>query len=108
MPAVADDDEVFRAIADPQRRSILDQLARSGATPALQLGEGFAGSQPALSKHLRVLRSAGLVRVRREGRRQLYSLDPRPLVRVERWISLYRTFWSDRLDALARHLDRTS
>lgn len=103
--AVASD--VFRAIADPLRRSILDRLARDGATPALELGAGFAGSQPALSKHLRVLRTAGLVRVRREGRRQLYSLEPRPLAQVERWISLYRSFWVERLDALARHLDRT-
>lgn len=107
MPTAVADQAVFRAIADPLRRSILDRLARDGATAALQLGEGFAGSQPALSKHLRVLRTSGLVRVRREGRRQLYSLDPRPLQRVERWISLYRTFWSERLDALARHLDST-
>jgi DNA-binding transcriptional ArsR family regulator len=103
---IADRDQlVFKAIADPARRGILDDLARRGATPALELGRDFHGSQPALSKHLRVLRTAGLVRVRREGRRQLYSISPRPLAVVERWISLYRSFWEDRLDQLARHLD---
>ncbi|MCA8954561.1 MAG: helix-turn-helix transcriptional regulator [Planctomycetes bacterium] len=99
--------QVFRAIADPARRSILDRLAREGATAALELGAGFHGSQPALSKHLRVLREAGLVRTRRDGRRVLYTLRPGPLADVERWISLYRQFWEGRLDALARHLDET-
>ena len=108
MATAAVTQNVFRAIADPLRRGILDRLARDGATAALQLGDGFDGSQPALSKHLRVLRTAGLVRVRRDGRRQLYSLDPRPLAHVERWISLYRAFWADRLDNLARHLDQSS
>ena len=97
---------VFRAIADPARRAILDRLARLGPTPALDLGAGFHGTQPALSKHLRVLRDAHLVRVRRDGRRQLYTIAPEPLASVERWISLYRAFWEDRLDNLARHLDR--
>ena len=96
---------VFKAIADPARRAILDCLARQGATPALELGADFRGSQPALSKHLRVLRQARLVHVRRDGRRQLYTIAPGPLAAVERWISLYRRFWEDRLDALARHLD---
>lgn len=99
------DQDVFCAISDPSRRNILDQLARSGATPALQLGKDFAGSQPALSKHLRVLRRAGLVDVQRVGRNQIYSLVPGPLAAVERWVSLYRSFWEERLDALSRHLD---
>lgn len=106
MSSSATEQKVFRAIADPARRAILDSLARQGATPALDLGAGFHGSQPALSKHLRVLRDARLVRVRRDGRRQLYTIAPEPLASVERWISLYRRFWEDRLEALARHLDR--
>ncbi|MCA8959883.1 MAG: helix-turn-helix transcriptional regulator [Planctomycetes bacterium] len=97
---------VFRAIADPVRRRILDRLAVEGETPALNLGDGFAASQPALSKHLRVLRDAGLVRVRRSGRSQLYSLRPAPLRDVDQWIDLYRRFWEERLDDLGRHLDR--
>ncbi len=101
----AAEQRVFRAIADPARRGILDRLAREGPTAALELGRDFAGSQPALSKHLRVLRTAGLVRARRQGRRQLYTIRPDPLASVERWISLYRDFWQGRLAALARHLD---
>ena len=108
MPTAAPEQDVFRAIADPARRAILDRLARQGPTPALDLGVGFDGSQPALSKHLRVLRDAHLVRVRRDGRNQLYTIAPAPLASVERWISLYRSFWESRLDALARHLDRRS
>ncbi|MFO1052613.1 MAG: metalloregulator ArsR/SmtB family transcription factor [Planctomycetota bacterium] len=108
MPPTVSTQLVFRAIADPARRAILDRLAQQGATAALELGKGFHGSQPALSKHLRVLRDAGLVRVRREGRNQFYTIDPKPLTAVERWISLYREFWLDRLDALARHLDSPS
>ncbi|MEZ5965507.1 MAG: metalloregulator ArsR/SmtB family transcription factor [Planctomycetota bacterium] len=102
----ATEQAVFRAIADPARRGILDRLARQGATAALELGRDFHGSQPALSKHLRVLRTAGLVRVRRDGRQQLYTIRPQPLASIERWISLYRRFWEGRLDALARHLDK--
>jgi DNA-binding transcriptional ArsR family regulator len=100
------DHQIFRAISDPARRAILDHLARNGPTPALQLGTHFHGSQPALSKHLRVLRSARLVRTRRVGRQHLYTIHAAPLETVERWISLYRAFWSTRLDALARHLDQ--
>lgn len=98
---------VFRAIADPARRRILDRLGERGDTRALELGQGFAASQPALSKHLRMLRDAGLVRVRRDGRRRIYSLNPGPLREVARWIEPYRRFWEERLDALAEHLDGT-
>ncbi|MCA9728476.1 MAG: helix-turn-helix transcriptional regulator [Candidatus Eisenbacteria bacterium] len=96
---------VFRAIADPARRKILDRLATQGESPALELGEGFRSSQPALSKHLKVLRDAGLVRVRREGRLHLYALDAGPLREVAEWIDLYQRFWSGRLDALGQYLD---
>lgn len=98
---------VFRAIADPARRRILDRLAENGQSPALDLGQGLRTSQPALSKHLKVLRDAGLVRVRRSGRQQIYALNPKPLREVEQWISFYRRFWDAHLDALGRHLDET-
>ena len=98
---------VFRAIADPARRRILDRLSTSGESAALDLGHGFKASQPALSKHLKMLRDAGLVRVRRSGRQQIYTLNPRPLREIERWIEPYRRFWEERLDALGRHLDES-
>lgn len=99
---------VYRAIADPSRRRILDTLAREGETPALDLGGSFRASQPALSRHLRVLRDAGLVQVRRDGRKQLYRLDPDPLKEIDAWIEAYRRFWTERLDALGQYLDDTS
>ncbi len=97
--------KVFRAIADPARRRMLDRLRDHGETAALELGRDFEASQPALSKHLKILRDAGLVRVRRDGRMQMYSLNPKPLLEVVSWIENYRRFWEDRLDALGRHLD---
>lgn len=100
--------QVFRAIADPLRRRILDRLANDGETPALTLGKGCSTSQPALSKHLKVLRDAGLVRVTRRGRLQVYALRPQPLREVDQWIDLYRRFWQQRLDALGQHLDATA
>ena len=62
-------------------------------------------SQPGVSKHLKVLRQAGLVLVRTEGKRRLYSLRPEPFVEVDQWLEPYRMFWSKRLDALERHLE---
>jgi DNA-binding transcriptional ArsR family regulator len=79
-------EEVFRAIADPTRRRILDILAAEGARPVNELAGRFAMSQPAVSQHLRVLRGAGLVRVRRQGRLRVYSVDPEPLRDVYRWV----------------------
>ncbi|MFV8752029.1 ArsR/SmtB family transcription factor [Nannocystaceae bacterium ST9] len=106
MPANAPTERmVFRAIADPSRRRILDRLWSSGECAALDLGEGLEASQPALSKHLKVLRDAGLVRVRRSGRHQLYAMNPVPLREVVDWIEKYRRFWDERLDALGRYLD---
>jgi DNA-binding transcriptional ArsR family regulator len=78
-------EEVFRAIADPTRRRILDILAAEGTRPVNELSRRFAMSQPAVSQHLRVLRGAGLVRVRRQGRLRVYSVDPEPLRDVYHW-----------------------
>lgn len=105
MVAAAKNVRVFRAIADPARRAILTRLAVEGAKPAMALGKGFRASQPALSKHLRVLRDAGLVRVERSGRQLIYELEPEPLRVVDEWIATYRRFWTDKLDALGRHLE---
>ena len=94
----------YRAVADGTRRRILDVLA-DGERSVNELLEGFAISQPALSQHLKVLRDAGLVTVRREGRRRIYALDPRPLRQIRDWVAHYERFWDEKLDALGQFLD---
>jgi DNA-binding transcriptional ArsR family regulator len=96
--------DVFRAIADPTRRAILDSL-RAGPTPVNVLGAAFRQSRPAISKHLRVLRSARLVTEQRVGRERLYRLEPRPLQQVAGWVEGYRAFWLDGLNNLKRYLE---
>ena len=95
----------FRAIADPSRRRMLDHLAR-GERTVTELCGLFEMSQPAISQHLKVLRDAGLVRDRREGRARIYSLDARPLAHVHDWLAHYERFWSVKLDALEALLAR--
>lgn len=97
--------DVFLAIADPTRRAILHRLAH-GEQTAGTLAEPFHASQSAISQHLGILRDAGLVRVRSEGRQRFYQLRPAPLKRVQRWISHYERFWNEKLDALGEYLDR--
>ena len=94
----------FAALAEPHRRQILD-LLRGGERPVGELVERLGLSQPGVSKHLRVLREAGLVAARSEGRQRLYGLRAEPLAEVDGWLEPYRTFWSARLDALERHLE---
>jgi len=99
--------DVFRAVADPTRRAILDRL-RAGPAPVNALAADFEQSRPAISKHLRVLRQARLVHEERVGRERLYQLDPAPLQQVAGWIEGYRAFWLRSLDNLKRLLeDRT-
>lgn len=95
---------VFEVIAAPNRRRILDLLAE-GERPVGELVERVALSQPAVSKHLRTLREAGLVEVRGEAQRRVYRLRPQPLQAVDDWLSPYRRMWQDRLDDLERHLE---
>ena len=94
----------FEALAEPNRRRILDTL-RDGERPAGELVAALAISQPGVSKHLRLLREAGLVQARADGQRRLYSLAPQRLAEVDAWLSPYRRFWADRLDRLERHLE---
>jgi DNA-binding transcriptional ArsR family regulator len=94
----------YGALAEPHRRQILD-LLRDGERPAGELVERLALSQPGVSKHLKVLREAGLVTVRADGRRRLYALRAEPLAEVDAWLARYRTYWSERLDDLQRHLE---
>ena len=91
-------------LAEPSRRQILD-LLRERERPVGELVERLRISQPGVSKHLRVLREAGLVAVRADGRRRVYGLDAAPLAEVDAWLAPYRKHWSERLDALERHLE---
>ena len=94
----------FAAPTEPHRRQILD-LLRGGERPVGELVERLGLSQPGVSKHLRVLREAGLVAVRSRGRQRLYALRPQPLAEVDAWLEPYRAYWSGRLDDLERHLE---
>ena len=94
----------FDVVAEPTRRRILD-LLRERPRPVGELVDLFGRSQPLISKHLRVLREAGLVRVRQDAQRRFYELRPEPLVEVDAWLEPYRRLWAEGLDALERHLD---
>jgi DNA-binding transcriptional ArsR family regulator len=96
----------FAALADPVRRDIL-ALLRNGEQSAGALVEALALPQPNVSKQLKALREAGLVRIRIDGPWRFYSLDPGPLAELDAWLAPYRAFWSDKLDALGDHLDRS-
>lgn len=95
----------FQALADPTRRRIVELLA-DGEQSAGELASAFQTSRPAVSRHLRVLRELGLVRARGDGTRRLYSLDPAPLAELDDWLDRYRSFWTNRLDALDTEIRR--
>ena len=97
--------EAFAALADPTRRRIVELLADREHDVA-ELNAHFPISQPAVSRHLRVLRDHGLVRARPEAQRRVYSLDPTPLAELDEWLARYRSFWPQRLDALETELRR--
>jgi DNA-binding transcriptional ArsR family regulator len=94
----------FNALADPTRRAVLD-LLRHGSQPAGQIARAFPISRPAISKHLRLLRRARLVRERRHGRLRLYELDARPLKAIDSWLGGYRMFWQANLTNLKRFIE---
>lgn len=93
----------FTALADPTRREIVDLLA-DGEKDAGTIAANFSISKPAISRHLAVLRDGGIVEVRRSAQRRIYSLRPQGLHDLDRWLSRYRSFWSDRLDDLEEAL----
>ena len=95
---------IFDVLTDGSRRQILD-LLRERERSVNELVGALGMSQPAVSKHLRVLREAGLVKVRVDAQRRWYGLDAKPLAEVDAWLSPYRRYWADRLDDLERHLD---
>jgi DNA-binding transcriptional ArsR family regulator len=94
----------FEVLAEPTRRRILDLLLEQPRSVG-ELVDRLGLSQPGTSKHLRVLRDAGLVHVRREAQRRWYELRPEPLTEIDAWLAPYRQLWATRLDALERHLD---
>ncbi|NUS62989.1 MAG: winged helix-turn-helix transcriptional regulator [Saccharothrix sp.] len=96
----------FEVLAEPTRRRILD-LLRERPWMVGELAVRLGLTQPGTSKHLRVLREAGLVRVRRDAQRRWYELCHEPLLEVDEWLRPYRALWSGRLDALERHLDES-
>lgn len=95
----------FEAIAEPTRRRIVELLA-DGERSAGDIASHFPTSRPGISRHLRVLHAAGLVKARTEGTRRLYSLDATPLEEVDAWLARYRVFWTNRLDALDTEIRR--
>ena len=97
--------EALQALADPTRRRLLALLA-DGDRTAGELAAPFAVSRPAISRHLRVLRESGLVRVRADGRERRYALEPGPLREIDEWLAPYRELWARRLDALDTEVAR--
>lgn len=95
--------QTIEVLAEPSRRQILDVL-RGGELPVQSLVDQLALSQPAVSKHLRVLREAGLVAVRPDGQRRLYRLRTEPLIELDQWLEPYRQMWRRSLDRLEAHL----
>ena len=97
-------ESVFEIIAEPNRRAILSLLVASEQSVG-EIERQLGMSQPTVSKHLRVLREAGLVEVRQDAQRRLYRVRAEPLAEIEEWLAPYRRLWAGTLDALERHLD---
>jgi DNA-binding transcriptional ArsR family regulator len=95
---------IWSALADPHRRAMLDVL-RDGGRAVGELAQALGLSQPMTSKHLRVLREAGLVLVRADAQQRIYAVNPERMAELDAWLAPYRKLWNDRLDTLGRHLD---
>ena len=95
----------LQALSEPHRMAIVAMLAE-GERPAGDFVDALPIAQPTVSKHLSVLREAGLVTVRKDATRRLYRLNPAPLKELDTWLAQYRRFWTDKLDALEAHLDK--
>jgi DNA-binding transcriptional ArsR family regulator len=99
------DIDTFAVLAEPTRRRILDELRVSEQSVGELVGK-LELAQPAVSKHLKVLRDSGLVACRIAAQQRIYRIEPRPLRRVDAWLAPYRRLWTKHLDALERHLDQ--
>ncbi|MFF7468412.1 metalloregulator ArsR/SmtB family transcription factor [Streptomyces sp. NPDC008092] len=100
-------DTLWAALADPHRRAIVGLLL-TRPRPVGEIVDACGLSQPSTSKHLKVLREAGLVRVRQDAQRRVYALDPAPIAELDAWLAPYRRLWTSSLDALGRRLDETA
>ncbi len=98
---------IWSALVDPHRRAVLDVL-RVQPCAVGELVDRLGFTQPTTSKHLRVLRDAGLVQVRKQAQQRIYTIDPAPIADLDAWLAPYRRLWNDSLDALGRHLDDDS
>ena len=96
---------LFQVLSEPRRLEILD-LLRAGERPVGDLVDRLDVSQPAVSKHLKILRDAGFVDVRADAQRRLYRIRPEPLIELDEWLASYRRMWSTHLDRLEDHLER--
>jgi DNA-binding transcriptional ArsR family regulator len=105
MHRSADSSDVFHAVADSTRRAILDRLRR-GPSPVNELASGFKVSRPAISKHLRILRTARLVRERKAGRQRFYELEPERIQEIAKWAEQYRELWQVNIPSSKRHLEQ--
>jgi len=99
-------DALFKSLADPTRRALFERLSRDGQQTVRRLTDNAGVSQPAVSKHLRILKHAGLVRARHRGRQTLYIAQPRALTPLVDWMRFYSSFWHDRFDRLEALLKR--
>jgi len=108
MPRAATTSDVFNAIAEPRRRRIIDLLADAGDRDVTQLVRTLRIAQPAVSKHLRVLRSVRLVSVSRRGRRRVYRLNARELKPVHEWVKTYERFWSHQLSRIKARAEQAA
>lgn len=105
-PTATPTPDVYSTIGDPTRRALLLRLAEEGEKNVSELVAPFSISQPAISKHLRILRDAGLVSCHKRGRLRLYSIEADGLRQVYDWVSHFERYWDEKLDALGDHLDR--
>ncbi|MEU5264618.1 metalloregulator ArsR/SmtB family transcription factor [Amycolatopsis sp. NPDC021455] len=106
MPRPVATEDVFRAVADPTRRAALEVLVRRRDLPVGELAGELGVGLPMLSRHLAVLRAAGLVTEQRSGRQRLYRLRPEPLRELYDWAALFGEFWTERIGSLRAYLDR--
>lgn len=107
LPSVPAEMAVLEVIAEPTRRQILEAV-REGERSVGELVQEVGMHQPGVSRHLKVLRDAGLVEVRRDAQRRLYRLRPEPLIELDAWLEPYRAEWAGRLGSLEGHLRRTT
>ena len=99
--------QIFKAIADPTRREIFHVLVAAGAALSInQVSEHFEMSRQGVTKHIKLLEEAGMVRVRSEGRVRYCHADPAPLKEVQKWLDGYDKFWGEKIDLLGEHLDK--